>query len=209
MKKLFIIGVFAFAGLANAQVNLGVKAGYALSSIDSSSSFASYHSKSTYYGGLLSEVKFGRIAVQGEVLYTELGATENVSLLPGYLTTDISLHSILVPIMAKYYIADNFSVGVGANFGFVVSAQAKVSSTNAIVSSQLNGLGINGNRDIGNLISTMQFSPFISAEYNLPLGFFVDARYNFGVTNLNDNKQLLGNTSIKNSFWQVGVGYKF
>lgn len=52
----------------------------------------------------------------------------------------------------------------------------------------------------------MNLAPFLGVEYALENGLFFDARYSLGVSNLsNDNS---GGT-IKNSFAQVGVGFKF
>ena len=64
-----------------------------------------------------------------------------------------------------------------------------------------------GTEDIKDETKSLNLAPFIGAEYQLPNGMFFDARYNIGVTNLVKDPE--GDESAKNSFFQIGLGYKF
>ncbi|WP_379964935.1 porin family protein [Epilithonimonas sp. UC225_85] len=215
MKKLLLVGAIALCGAMNAQVKFGVKAGLALSSLkaEADNVSVSSDSKTSFYVGGLAEYKItDKFALQGELLYSPLGGKEteeeNGSLM-GYdysykYESDYKIGTLLVPISAKYYVTNGLAVGAGFNLGFILSAKNKYSET-AVVDGDIESYS--EEEDIKKEVNTFNFSPFVSAEYNLNNGLFFDTRYNFGVSNMIKNQ--VDNETLKMSFFQIGLGYKF
>ena len=215
MKKLLLLGAVALFGAVNAQVKFGVKAGLALSSLKAEADNVSVttDSKTSFYVGGLVEYKLtDKFALQGELLYSPLGgknSEEESGSNMGYdysykYESDIKLGTLLVPVSAKYYVTNGLALGAGVNFGFILSAKNKYTET-AFVDGDTESMS--EEEDVKNDVNTFNFSPFVNAEYNLSNGLFFDARYNFGVSNLAKNQ--FDDETLKMSFFQVGVGYKF
>ncbi|KFF00932.1 hypothetical protein IX39_10025 [Chryseobacterium formosense] len=218
MKKLLLIASVAMMGVvANAQeTRFGVKAGYSLSTLKYESDLGSESSdpSHTFYVGGMVEHKFGdKFGIQGELLYSPLGGKtvikEEDEDNPGNyfnLKSKTTLGTLLIPVSAKYFISESFSVSAGASFGVILSAKNKT-----VFDGGLNipgvEIGVDAETDIKDQTNTLNIAPFIGAEYMLENGLFFDARYNLGVSNLVKNPEF--NETSKNSFFQVGVGFKF
>lgn len=215
MKKILLVGALALFGAMNAQTKFGVKAGYVLSSMTAKmeGEKESTDPKSSFYVGALVEHKFDeKWAIQGEVLYADLGGKEKYSdseevmgqIVNYNVDAKVNLGTILVPVSAKYFVNEAFAINAGLNFGFIMSAKAKGTVT-ATVAGQ--SVSESEDQDVKDSYKSLNLAPFIGAEYNLAQGIFFDARYNFGVSNIAEGGD--SNNKITNSFFQVGVGYKF
>lgn len=216
MKKLLLIGALALVGTTiNAQeTRFGVKAGYSMSTIKIDDDQDDLNSRSmdpkhTFYAGAFVEHKLSdKFGLQGEVLYSPLGGKEDVSVSEGGYSfsekTDVKFGTLLVPVSAKYFITEYFSVSAGASFGFILSAKQKTEVSGNFPE----GVGIeaeDGEFDIKDDVKSLNIAPFVGVEYALENGLFFDARYNYGVSNLVKE----GSGKITNSFAQVGIGFKF
>ena len=213
MKKLFFVGAVALFASVNAQeVKFGAKAGYAMStismSIDGLGLTINTNSKSTFYAGALVEYQLNdKFALQGEVLYSPLGGEYTVE--ESFMgdsfkaTSKVDLGTLLIPIGAKYYVSEQFALGAGLNFGIIMSAKNNYTETTTV-----GGVTetVSTSEDMKDEINSLNLAPYLGAEYNLSNGLFFDARYNLGVSNLAKDS---GEGKWKNSFFQVGLGYKF
>ncbi|MGH1517394.1 porin family protein [Chryseobacterium sp. JK1] len=220
MKKLLLVAAVAVMGIsANAQeFRFGPKAGFAMSTIkldDKQDDLKGrkMDPKYTFYVGGMAEYKLNdNFAIQGEVLYSPLGANEKIDgvnaggLFVGE-KTKVTFGTILVPVSAKYFITEGFSVAAGLNVGIILTAKQKT-----VIGSDLFDVEFEAedsdykDGDIKKSIKTLNLAPFLGVEYALENGLFFDARYSLGISNLsNDNS----GGSIKNSFAQIGVGFKF
>ncbi|PTX03614.1 outer membrane protein with beta-barrel domain [Capnocytophaga leadbetteri] len=103
--------------------------------------------------------------------------------------TSLILNFLNVPIWLKYDIA-GFRPKVGVNLGYLANVKSKVGS-------QTEKLEANKRFDFG---------VGVGAEYNLPMGLFVDADFVLGLGNMAD-KDI--DTTVKNRAIQIGVDYKF
>lgn len=217
MKKLLLVGALALLGAnINAQeVRFGAKAGYSLSTLkfkDTENSESTDPSHTFYVGGLVEYKISDKFGLQGEVLYSPLGGKINERVEDEEedvffnLQSKTTLGTLLVPVSAKYFITENFSVSAGASFGVILSAKQKTVldlGLGVIPGFELEG---DDERDIKDQLNTLNIAPFLGAEYALENGLFFDARYNYGVSNLAKNS---GDGKMTNSFVQVGVGFKF
>ena len=195
MKKLMIAALavvgFSATGLAQQQVKFGPKAGINLASMSGQDDA---EMKIGFHVGAVAEIKFSdTFSIQPELLYSAQGSKSKSS-------DDVKLNNdyINIPIMAKYYFVEGFSVEAGPQIGFLMKAEA--SNGDATV-------------DMKDYYKSIDFGLGIGLAYDLPQGLFVNARYNIGLSKIGED-QTIGNITIeaddvKNSVIQIGVGYKF
>ncbi|SMP09927.1 porin family protein [Chryseobacterium profundimaris] len=220
MKKFLLLTAVAVIGMsAKAQeTRFGAKAGYSLSTLkqkDNSGSESSDPLHTFYVGGLVEHKISDKFGIQGEVLYSPLGGKVDESgAFEGDFSGDVRVKAkttfgtLLIPVSAKYFITENLSVSGGASFGIILSAKAKYEITgNASIGDLGTEFGLGDNVDIKDQVNTLNIAPFIGAEYMLENGLFFDARYNLGVSNL--AKDTSDGEKLTNSFFQVGIGFKF
>ncbi len=218
MKKitLTLLGLVAFSttALAQQEVKFGPKAGINLANL--SGDIEDNKMLIGFHVGGFAEIKFNdKFAIQPEILYsaqgTKMDFSETIMGITYAAEADTKLNYINVPIMAKYYITENFAVEAGPYVGFLMSANSKGSSSAA-------GINIEYDEDIKDELSTIDFGLGIGASFNMDNGFFIGARANFGLTTVDkDHTENVGGVNInveaadiKNSpVIQVGVGYKF
>lgn len=202
MKKLVLaaLAVFAIGNSAFAQqeVKFGPKAGVNfanLSGQDDSNMLTGFHV------GAVAEIKFNeKFSVQPEVLYSAQGSKYEVSNSIGSYKATQKLDYINVPIMAKYYVAEGFSVEAGPQVGFLTKAELTQEGN---VAGIVNGESTRDNKDTYN---SVDFGVNFGLAYDLPAGLFFNARYNLGLSDVvKDNN----GDAIKNNVIQVGLGYKF
>lgn len=226
MKKitLTLLGLVAFStsALAQQEVKFGPKAGV---------NFATLNGKDTdeakmmigFHVGAFAEIKFNdKFAVQPEVLFSAQGAkvkesgTEVVMGVPVNYEAEgkIKLNYINIPIMAKYYITDNFAVEAGPYVGFLMAAETEYEAT-------MSAAGISqtekSTEDIKDILNSIDFGVGVGASFNLDSGFFIGARYNLGLTKFGKEYNETVNgieisaeaADVKNGVIQVSVGFKF
>jgi hypothetical protein len=174
MKKL-ILGVFAvfFAITSYAQ---GVDFGIkAGANFSTLTDATGLKNKTGFHGGLFLGLKFNdKIALQPELLYSQQGAEFDMG--------KIDLNYINVPVIIKYYLVQGLNIQVGPQFGFVVDDNI----SNAIFEAE-----------------DFDISGVIGAGYDFPFGIRLDARYNFGFT---DVEKVSGS---KNGVFSIALGYSF
>ncbi|MBL1220834.1 PorT family protein [Chryseobacterium sp. L7] len=218
MKKLLLIAAAAVVGvnLSAQETRFGPKAGYSLSTLkfkDNGNSESTDPSHTFYVGAMVEHKLSDKFALQGEVLYSQLGGkiTERVEDEDDAGTffnikNKTTFGTILIPVSAKYFITEGLSVSAGASFGLIISAKTKTVADLGL--GMIPGFEISADdeTDIKDQVNTLNIAPFLGAEYALENGLFFDARYNMGVSNLAKDS---GDGKLTNSFFQVGVGFKF
>lgn len=220
MKKLLLIASVAIMGVAvkAQEFRFGPKVGFAMSTIKIDEKQDDLEKrkmspKYTFYVGAMAEYKISdKFGLQGEVLYSPLGAKEKIDGVNAGVVfvgeqTKVNFGTLLVPISAKYFITEGLSVAAGANFGVILTATKKtvVGSDFFDIETEAENGDDNGG-DISKDIKKLNIAPFVGVEYMLENGLFFDARYSMGVSNLSNDGS---GGKITNSFAQVGVGFKF
>lgn len=124
--------------------------------------------------------------------YVDVGVAEKLNFQPELQYSiegakDASVSFINLPLMLKYYLVEGFNLQAGPQIGFVVDAEGG---------------------DTDGLKST-NFVLNIGAAYELPAGFFADARYNFGLSNIAEEEPGFEDVGLKTKGFQLGVGYRF
>ncbi|MFV0506888.1 MAG: porin family protein [Bacteroidales bacterium] len=180
MKKVLftlvaLVGL-AFANELSAQVHFGVKGGanVATSTMDGSSqgvsvSFDNGYGFSYYIGGL---AEFSKPR-QKTMLQIELLYSNAVSTL-GVLSDEFTMMQsyLMLPVLLKYEFAEGFSGYMGTYFAYMLGAESEYDDGYT--------------EDIKDGYSDLDIGLVLGVEYAFKSGFFIEARYNFGITNMVD-----------------------
>ena len=189
MKKLILLVAIALIGFnVNAQgVDFGVKAGANFANIGGDET-DDYGSRTSFHFGVTAGIAVSdNFSVQPELVYSSQGATFDFEGIDG----DVQLNYLNLPIMAQFQVADGFSVEVGPQFGFLMSANLKVDDEEEDIKDELKGLDL---------------AAGIGVNYAMASGLNFGARYNLGLSNVNDGDDDIKN---QNNVIQVSIGYRF
>ena len=98
-----------------------------------------------------------------------------------------NIDELNIPVLANFYVAPGFALKAGLQPGLIVSSKEKAGDYSV---------------DVKDAMQSLEISVPIGASYEFS-DFVIDARYNLGLSKLNK-----GNGSIRNSVFQITVGYK-
>ncbi|MDN3491826.1 porin family protein [Winogradskyella bathintestinalis] len=185
MKKLLFTVVLATIGFIHQsyaqEITFGAKAGLNVSNF--SGGDADRNSLIAFHVGAISEIPLGqRFSLQPELLYSRQGSEAQD-------VVKIKVDYLAIPIMAKYYIVDDFSIELGPQFSFLINDKGEY------INSDL--------PDADTDASNFDFGANVGLGYNIGTNLFVQARYNFGITTVVENPD------ITNNVFQLSLGYKF
>ncbi len=204
MKRIILSFIVLLGYSVNAQqeVKFGPKAGVNFSTL---SNVSKAKMLTGFYVGAVAEIKFSeKFSIQPELVYSSQGAkndyTETIAGISTHHHNHDKVEYINIPILAKYYIYNGLSVELGPQFGFLVKAESKDEIS-------ANGTTFENKRDFKNEVNSFDFGIGAGLAYDLSNGFFVNARYNFGLTKVGKSDQYYKDS--KNGVTQIGVGYKF
>lgn len=194
MKKTLLAIVFAaFAFTANAQSEAGsmfIKpmAGGTLTTLTGDVDHAKM--KFGFVGGAEFIYQLSdQFALSGGALYTMQGAKQD------YTDIKVNLDYLNIPLLANYYVAPGLAIKAGLQPGFLMSAKAKADDVEV---------------DMKDGLKSFELAIPIGVSYEFD-DFVIDARYNFGVTNINKDDASSGWESTgkaHNSVIMLTVGYK-
>lgn len=185
MKKILLAAVLFMATSATIQAQLlqiGVKGGVNFASQTGDAFPEQNFDKegiTSFHAGLVAEIKLlERFSVQPELLYSTQGATYKNAV------TEFKneLGYISIPVMAKFYLTDSFSLEVGPQASFLVSEK--------------NDFNVEDGE-------TFEFGLNAGLGYKITKNFFVQGRYGLGLTEASKN------ADIKNSTVQLSAGFMF
>jgi hypothetical protein len=114
------------------------------------------------------------------------------------------LNYINIPLMAKFYMAEGLSIEAGPQIGFLVSAKGEYE-----YSETFNGVTESGSEEADlEDISNVDFGVNFGLGYKLDSGLNFGARYNLGLSNVNDYEGSDAD-KVNNRVIQVSVGFMF
>lgn len=216
MRKILFASALALFTAANAQTTFGVKGGFALSILTTNEDLdvldgvnAGLKSKAGFYVGGLVEHKFNnKFAVQGEVQYANLGGRTEVSVSGITVKENFNMNRIVIPVSARYYAIPDLAVYAGPFVSIKTGTKVNIDVSGGTADPQLLNEAENFlEKSFDDSLKSAEFGLFLGADYNLYKGFFVDARYSFGLSNMIKNP--VDGEKMKMNFFQIGVGYKF
>jgi len=188
---LALVGI-SHLTFSQAQNALGIKGGPNFANIDTDASPGqNYDNRTGFHGGAFALFKFGSFGIQPEVLFSQQGSTVSIS---SNQDLDRQINYINVPVIFKLYTIAGLNLQVGPQVGFLSSAEAE-----SVVN------GINTTSDIKDELKSNDFAIALGAGWDLPFGLTIDARYNWGLTDYNDQPS---SNEFKNQVWQISAGFK-
>ena len=189
--KLYLnvaLAAILMTATAKAQnVNVGVKGGLNIYNINNDNG-AKSDNLLGFNLGLVGHIHLAKqLAFQPEIVYSAQGAKFNT----GSVETKIQLGYINVPLLLQYMFDNGFRLQAGPQVGFLVNAKSKTPNLTVDVKDNYKKVDVGLGAGIG----------YVNPSTN----FGIDARYNLGLSNINDN------SSVKstNRGVQVGVFYLF
>ena len=191
MKKLILFAALAIFVIANsnAQVNFGAKAGVNFADI-TGDDVDSFSGRTAFHVGFVAEIMISeKFAFQPELLYSAQGSDYDDEDFSGSVKADY----LNVPLMAKYYVGEGFSLEAGPQVGLLLSAKDDYGD---------------GEEDIKEFLKSTDFGLNLGVGYKMESGLNFGARYNLGLSDVNDS-DMDGGAEYKNSVIQVSVGYFF
>lgn len=181
MKKLIVAAFALLMGttMFSQSMDLGIKAGANFANITDASGLSN---KTGFQAGAFVGFKLSdNIGLQADLLYSQQGAEFDFG--------KFDLDYVNVPIVLKYYLVQGLNIQVGPQFGFIVNDDVYME-------------GIGGASIKENTKNT-DVSGVVGAGYDFPFGIRVDARYNFGLT------EVVEGAKSKNSVVSLALGYSF
>lgn len=186
MKTIFsVIALLSLTALAKAQspdTHFGLKAGLNISSLDVKDG-VDFDSKAGFHIGGLAHVHLSpHFAVQPEIVYSEQGGKDG--------DDKWKINYLNVPVLFQYMAGGGFRLQTGPQLGFAVSSKIKSGDVE---------------RNIKDDVNTVDVSWSLGASYLFPEAIGIDARYNIGITNVNDAET----PEVRNRVFQLGLFYQF
>lgn len=205
MKKVVLIAIalvtFGFANAQekakkNSEVSIGGKVGLNLANIvgDDAGDANMYVG---FNAGLFFEIPVNdKFSIQPELLYSAQGSKSEGNF-EGYdIDATLKLNYINVPVMFKYKVANNFSLEAGPYAGILASAKVKV---------KVDGYG-SDTASVKDEFKSADFGLGFGMNYEFSDVIFANLRYQAGLTQIGDTG---GDDDVKNSVFQIGLGFRF
>ncbi|WP_400076217.1 porin family protein [Winogradskyella sp. R77965] len=184
MKKLLLVAIVTF-GLSNSvsaqSIDYGLKAGLNLANLngaDDASNLTSFH-----VGGFAEIELSEKFSLQPELLYSRQGAKEQED------DVKIKLDYLSIPIMAKYYVAEKFSLEFGPQMGFLINDKIVFDDSDA--------------PDVETDGASFDLGLNIGVGLDVTSNLFTQLRYSYGITTVVESPD------FKTSVFQISLGYKF
>ena len=206
MKKLLLtIALVSFCFSANAQVKFGARAGLNFASMTGDDAVG-LDGRTSLHLGITAEIEISdSFSLQPELTYSGQGYTADYEFdefdetVRGEITGRVNYLNL--PVMAKFYVAESFSLEFGPQIGFLMSAEENDYDTSYGSDTY----------DIKSDLKSTDFSLNFGAGYKLESGLNFGLRYNMGFTDVpktspDDDGFLV---DLKHGVFQVSVGYTF
>ena len=187
MKKIaiFVASLFILVVAKGQNTHFGVKGGVNISQLEFSDGTKAESKVGIHLGGLAHIHLSKTWAIQPELLYSLEGAKKDIN-----PPVTWNFHYLNVPVLLQYMFENGFRIEGGPQIGFLLDANTKYSNVTV---------------DNNEYESTAISLP-IGLGYLMSSGLGLDARYVFGLSNINATKN--GNTVHSNVF-QLGLFYQF
>ena len=190
MKKTIILAAtFLLAIGAKAQnVHFGIKGGMNASELQYNDN-TKFDTKIGFHAGLLAHIhtRNSQWAIQPELFYSLEGAKRIVA----GNKNSFNLGYLNIPLLAQYLFDNGFRIEAGPQIGFLTSAKSKTDNTSV---------------DIKDNFKSTAFSIPVGVGYLTTSGFGFDARYNFGISDINNTSS---STKVQSNVFQFGIFYQF
>lgn len=202
MKKLVSLVLFLLSISFSAQeISYGLKAGLNVANFSlSSDAMGEFDSRMSFHAGAVLEWGITeKFAIQPELLYSSVGAKDEYTEDEATVKTTAIVDYLSIPVMAKYYVADGFSLELGPQLGILLSAKGKYEAS-------YDGGSESETIVMKDNFESIDFGAGFGAGYKLENGLLFNARYVLGISNIIKDS---GDEWGKNNVFQISLGYIF
>ena len=190
MKKISLLAFFVMAGFVmHAQIpGLGLKGGVNLASWSNNNNSIGYENRVGFNAGLFAQVNVSpNFAVQPEVVYSSQGTKYTFD----GQDHNLQMNYVNIPVMLQAKVGGGLYAQAGPQLGILTSVKDKVEDIET---------GFFSKEDFKSTDVSLGFG----LGYSGASALGIDARYNLGLTNINE----VGTNKIKNNVLQIGLTYK-
>lgn len=179
LSTIIVLGLLGLMGAQN--VDFGLKTGLNISNFTGGD--VDRNNLFGFHVGGFAEFKLNeKFSLQPELLYSTQGSeVENLA--------KIKVDYLKIPLMIKYYLSENFSIEAGPQASFLVNDKIEFDDS-SIPDADIDA-------------SSFDFGLNAGLGYNFNTNIFAQVRYNYGITTVGENPD------VKNSVFQMSLGYKF
>lgn len=182
LSIIFLLCVAVVGRAQTADTHFGLKAGVNVSSLDVKDG-VDFDSKAGLYIGGLAHVHLSpHFAVQPELVYSQQGGKDG--------DEKWKINYINIPVLFQYMTGGGLRLQTGPQVGFAVSSKIKQGDVET---------------NINDDVKTVDVSWAFGLSYLFPEGLGIDARYNLGLTNINEAET----PEVRNRVFQAGLFYQF
>ena len=204
MKKIIITLCLAGASIysfAQTQFAVGVKVGPNFAKIDTDAgAVENYESRTGWHAGAFLLVKGEKFGFQPEIIFSQQGSKFSYA---GSPDLEANFSYVNIPLIFKLYTIGGINLQIGPQIGLLTSAEKEDFSSGQG--------GVVTKEDIKDDLKKTDISLALGVGVDLPLGFTLDGRYNWGLSD-NDDGAVTDSGApigqIKNQVWQISLGYK-
>ena len=190
-KAILLLLAITIAGAAQAQQHMkkfGIKGGVNLSTLWGDAEITG--SRTAVHMGAMGEFRLSEnYSFQPELLYSMQGAKTVVA----GIEYEEKLDYIIVPLIVKYHLDHQFSIEAGPQVGMLMSAKRRTD-------------------DVKDAYKSIDAGVTAGLCYDLPQGFFFEARYYVGLTGMAKDFDYEGinypAATITNSVLALSMGFK-
>jgi|JI8StandDraft_1071087.scaffolds.fasta_scaffold79658_2 opacity protein-like surface antigen len=199
MKKLvslvLLLGSISFSAQ---EISYGLKAGLNVANFSlSTDEMGDYDARMSFHVGAVLEWGItDKFAIQPELLYSSVGAKDEYTDEDVTIKTTAIVDYLSIPVMAKYYVADGFSLELGPQLGILLSAKGKYEAS-------FDGETESETIDMKDNFESIDFGYAIGLSYSITNNIVGSVRYNLGTKNVIKNSE----DKINNSAFQLSLGY--
>ena len=202
MKKIILTTLIAVLAIVSvsAQATFGIKGGVNFASI-LNENIAGVKGRTSFHAGIVTEIETSSTtSVQVEIVYSGQGFSYEGGLIEieDVPKDTYKLNYLNIPFVFKYYVNDEFSVEVGPQVGFLLSAKTD-----------------EGDIKVDKYFTAASFDLLFGLAYKFDNGFNLSARYNLGLTDIwkgptiNPGYPYYYQYGKVNGVVQLGLGFYF
>lgn len=189
MKKWIVFAVlvgFTYVTCSAQELKLGAKAGLNLATL-SEDYDPDVKNRTSFHVGGVAEISLSEaFSIQPEILYSSQGAKDD-----GDDDEEVRLNYLTLPVLAKYYVSEGFSLEVGPQLGLLLKGEIE---DNGVTT------------DVKDISKSTDLGIAFGLGYKFESGLNFGLRYYLG-SDINDIEG--SPDKIKNKVLQISVGYFF
>jgi opacity protein-like surface antigen len=196
MKKItFAALLFSLGVSAQNNYFYSVKAGASINNNEfGNSALYEPSGKVSFFAAASIEYKPNQFGVEAELQYTNAGSKGSVTVIDvaDDIDTQLDLNTLNLVVTGKYYPSDYAALKAGFYAGGILDASYKYNNVDI---------------DYKDYMKSVDFGLAFGLDFDITKNIFIDAKYLMGLTDIDDTDQ--PDTTIKNRFFQMGLGYRF